>query len=105
MYGRNEIDIITGSISKDHVRLSISMPPSISVSILCIRSRETSYGLLSEFEELKSILRVTAHGKGTLRGIIGQCDGIGTQAPPPGRGQRAQVVRGWFERSFELAAH
>ena len=50
---RNEIDIIKGSISKDHVHLFISVPPFLSVSKLVQSIKgKTSYKLLSEFKEL-----------------------------------------------------
>ena len=50
---RNEIDIIKGSISKDHVHLFISAPPFLSVSKLVQSIKgKTSYKLLSEFKEL-----------------------------------------------------
>ena len=49
----NEIDIIKGSISKDHVHLFISVPPFLSVSKLVQSLKgKTSYKLLSEFKEL-----------------------------------------------------
>ena len=50
---KNEIDIIKGSISKDHVHLFISVPPFLSVSKLVQSIKgKTSYKLLSEFKEL-----------------------------------------------------
>jgi putative transposase len=49
----NEIDIIKGSISKDHVHLFISAPPFLSVSKLVQSIKgKTSYKLLSEYKEL-----------------------------------------------------
>ena len=49
----NDIDIIKGSISKDHVHLFISVPPFLSVSKLVQSLKgKTSYKLLSEFKEL-----------------------------------------------------
>lgn len=49
----NEIDIIKGSISKDHVHLFISVPPFLSVSKLVQSLKgKTSYKLLSEYKEL-----------------------------------------------------
>ena len=48
-----EIDIIKGSISKDHVHLFLSVPPFLSVSKLMQSLKgKTSYKLLSEFKEL-----------------------------------------------------
>lgn len=49
----NEINIIKGSISKDHVHLFISVPPFLSVSKLVQSLKgKTSYKPLSEFKEL-----------------------------------------------------
>ncbi|MGD0238240.1 MAG: IS200/IS605 family transposase [Syntrophorhabdales bacterium] len=49
----NEIDIIKGSISRDHVHLFLSVPPFLSVSKLVQSLKgKTSYKLLSEFKEL-----------------------------------------------------
>jgi putative transposase len=49
----NEIDIIKGSISRDHVHLFLSVPPFLSVSKLMQSLKgKTSYKLLSEFKEL-----------------------------------------------------
>ena len=51
----NEIDIIKGSISKDHVHLFLSVPPFLSVSKLVQSVKgKTSYKLLAEFKELGS---------------------------------------------------
>jgi putative transposase len=50
---KHEIDIIKGSISKDHVHLFISAPPFLSVSKLVQSIKgKTSYKLLSEYKEL-----------------------------------------------------
>ena len=47
------VDIIKGSISKDHVHLFLSVPPFLSVSKLMQSLKgKTSYKLLSEFKEL-----------------------------------------------------
>ncbi len=48
-----DVDIITGSISKDHVHLFLSVPPFLSVSKLMQSLKgKTSYKLLSEYKEL-----------------------------------------------------
>ena len=72
----NEIDIIKGSISKDHVHLFISVPPFLSVSKLVQSLKgKTSYKLLSEFKELsRAFLRSPHMGQGILCSLIGQRD-------------------------------
>jgi REP element-mobilizing transposase RayT len=72
----NDIDIIKGSISKDHVHLFISVPPFLSVSKLVQSLKgKTSYKLLSEFKELsRAFLRSPHMGQGILCSLIGQRD-------------------------------
>jgi putative transposase len=48
-----DVEIITGSISKDHIHLFVSVPPYLSVSKLMQSLKgKTSYKLLSEYKEL-----------------------------------------------------
>jgi putative transposase len=50
----NYIDIVSGSMSPDHVHLLLSVPPSISLSkVLQYIKGKTSRKLLMEFEHLK----------------------------------------------------
>jgi len=49
----NDVEIIKGSISKDHVHLFVSVPPHISVSKLMQTLKgKTSHKMLSEYKEL-----------------------------------------------------
>ena len=49
----NEVEIIKGSISKDHVHLFVSVPPHISVSrLMQVLKGKTSHKMLSEYKEL-----------------------------------------------------
>jgi len=48
-----DVEIIKGSISKDHVHLFVSVPPYLSVSKLMQSLKgKTSYKLLAEYKEL-----------------------------------------------------
>ena len=48
-----DVEIIKGSVSKDHVHLFVSVPPYLSVSKLMQSLKgKTSYKLLSEYKEL-----------------------------------------------------
>jgi putative transposase len=48
-----DVEIITGSISKDHVHLFVSVPPHLSISKLMQSLKgKTSYKLLLEYKEL-----------------------------------------------------
>jgi putative transposase len=48
-----DVEIITGSISKDHVHLFVSVPPYLSTSKLMQSLKgKTSYKLLSEYKEI-----------------------------------------------------
>ena len=50
----NYVDIVSGSISPDHIRLLISVPPSLSVSkIVQYIKRKSSRKMLQEFEHLR----------------------------------------------------
>ena len=50
----NEIDILKGHVSKDHVHLFVSVPPSISVSKLVQQLKgKSSYKLLQENKQLQ----------------------------------------------------
>ena len=49
----NEVEIIKGSISKDHVHLFVSVPPHISVSrLIQMLKGKTSHKMLSEYKDL-----------------------------------------------------
>jgi len=49
----NDVEIITGHVSKDHVHLFVSIPPYISVSkLMQLIKGKTSRKLLMEFKEL-----------------------------------------------------
>ena len=48
-----DVEIVTGSISKDHVHLFVSVPPYLSISKLMQSLKgKTSYKLLSEYKEI-----------------------------------------------------
>ena len=48
-----DVEIIKGSVSKDHVHLFVSVPPHLSISKLMQALKgKTSYKLLSEYNEL-----------------------------------------------------
>jgi putative transposase len=48
-----DVEIIKGSISKDHVHLFVSVPPYLSISKLMQSLKgKTSYKLLSEYKDL-----------------------------------------------------
>jgi putative transposase len=50
----NEVTIIKGHVSKDHVHLMVSAPPSLSISKLVQKLKgATSHKLFSEFAHLK----------------------------------------------------
>ena len=50
----NYVDIVSGSISPDHVHMLLSIPPSISVSkMMQYIKGKTSRKLMMEFKELK----------------------------------------------------
>ena len=52
-----DVEIIKGSISKDHVHLFVSVPPYLSVSKLMQSIKgKTSYKLLSEYKDLSKHL-------------------------------------------------
>jgi putative transposase len=48
-----DVEIIEGSISKDHIHLFVSVPPHLSISKLMQSLKgKTSYKLLSEYKDL-----------------------------------------------------
>jgi len=50
----HEVDIIKGHVSKDHVHLFVSVPPSISISSLMQQLKgKSSYKLLQENKQLQ----------------------------------------------------
>ncbi len=53
--GQHEVSIMKGHVSKDQVRLSISLPPQVTISRLMqwLKGR-TAHHLLAEFPHLKS---------------------------------------------------
>ena len=49
-----EVDIIKGHVSKDHVHLFVSIPPQVTISRLVQRLKgKTSFKLLNEFAHLR----------------------------------------------------
>jgi len=49
-----EVDIIKGHVSKDHVHLFVSLPPQVTISRLVQRLKgKTSFKLLNEFAHLR----------------------------------------------------
>ena len=49
-----EVDIIKGHVSKDHVHLFVSIPPQVTISRLVQRLKgKTSFKLLNEFSHLR----------------------------------------------------
>src|SRR4030042_5785846 len=49
----NEVEIIKGHVSKDHVHIFVSVPPSLSVSKLVQRLKgKTSYKMMQEYKSL-----------------------------------------------------
>ena len=64
-----DVEIITGSISKDHVHLFVSVPPHLSISKLMQSLKgKTSYKLLAEYKEISASSGVATYGAGdTLR--------------------------------------
>jgi putative transposase len=49
----NDVEILKGSISKDHVHLFVSVPPHISVSkVMQTLKGKSSHKMLSEYKEL-----------------------------------------------------
>ena len=71
-----DVEIVNGSISKDHVHLFVSVPPYLSISKLMQSLKgKTSYKLLSEYKEIsRQVLGPPHMGQGILCGIIGQRD-------------------------------
>jgi putative transposase len=67
-----DVEIIKGSISKDHVHLFVSVPPYLSISKLMQSIKgKTSYKLLSEYKDLsKHFLRSSHMGEGILRSFL-----------------------------------
>lgn len=52
--GSQEVTIMKGHVSKDHVHLFVSIPPQVPISRLLQRLKgKTSYKLMSEFAHLK----------------------------------------------------
>jgi REP-associated tyrosine transposase len=53
---REDVEIIQGHVSKDHVHLFVSLPPQVSISRFVQRLKgKTSYKLLSESEQLRKL--------------------------------------------------
>ena len=51
---REDVDIIKGHISKDHVHLFVSIPPQVTISRFVQKLKgKTSYKLLSEYPHLR----------------------------------------------------
>jgi putative transposase len=69
----NYIDIVSGSLSPDHVHLLISVPPSISLSkVMQYIKGKTSRKIMMEFDHLrKKILGATYLGTWIFCGYSG----------------------------------
>lgn len=51
---RHQVEIMQGHISRDHIHLFVSIPPSLAVSKLVQQLKgKTSYTMLNEFSELR----------------------------------------------------
>ena len=72
----NEMEILEGAVSRDHVHVLLSCPPNLSPSkIMQYIKGKTSRKLLMEFKHIaKSVLGTAFVGPGLLRGKQRQCD-------------------------------
>jgi putative transposase len=60
-----DVEIIKGSISKDHIHLFVSVPPYLSISKLMQSLKgKTSYKLLSEYKEISKQFWCHIWGRG-----------------------------------------
>src|SRR5271157_3298333 len=69
-----DVEIISGSISRDHIHLFVSVPPYLSISKLMQPLKgKTSYKLLAEYKELsKQFWGRHIWGRGVLCRLVGQ---------------------------------
>ena len=89
----NEIEILEGAVSRDHVHVLLSCPPNLSPSkIMQYIKGKSSRKLLMEFKHLaKSVLGPALVGTRLLRGIQRQRDRRSDPGiHPPARGHRAR---------------
>ena len=53
---REEVDIIKGDVSQDHIHMFVSIPPQVTISRLVQRLKgKTSHKLLHEFQHLRKV--------------------------------------------------
>ena len=53
---REDVDIITGHVSRDHIHLFVSIPPQVTISRLVQRMKgKTSHKLLAEYPHLRKV--------------------------------------------------
>ena len=67
-----DVEIIKGSVSRDHIHLFVSVPPHLSVSKLMQSIKgKTSYKLLAEYKGTLSAVLGSSHmGQGILCRIL-----------------------------------